>query len=60
MVMQVVVSEAGSYLVLDESGRAIGRVTESRFPLERVPPADTVFLDRGAPPRRESGHTTEA
>ncbi len=48
MVMQQLTEEDGSYLVLDDQGRVIGRVKQSILPLDESPPDDTVFLARSA------------
>lgn len=46
MVMQQLTEENGSYLVLDDQGRVIGRIQASVLDLDHTPPEDTVFLAR--------------
>lgn len=39
-----------SYLIVDEAGRRVGEVTGTRFPLDKAPPSDTVYMERRPEP----------
>jgi hypothetical protein len=38
-----------AFLILDDQGRPIGRVHHTAYPLDLLPPEDTVFLDPEPP-----------
>jgi hypothetical protein len=46
MVAQRMAEEDGSYLILDDQGRPIGRVAHTEYELDRQPPGDTVYISR--------------
>lgn len=46
MTLHAVQTRETSYLLVDETGRQVGEVLDSRYPLEQQPPQDTVFLVR--------------
>lgn len=54
MVIQRLDDDAHAFLVLDDQGRVIGRVQDTEYPLDRLPPEDTVFMAT-VPPRDAGG-----
>lgn len=44
MVIQRLGDDAHAFLILDDQGRVIGRVRDTDYPLDRIPPEDTVFM----------------
>jgi hypothetical protein len=44
MVIQRLDDDTHAFLILDDQGRVIGRVVDTDYPLDRVPPEDTVFM----------------
>lgn len=53
MVIQRFGDDEHAFLILDDQGRVIGRVRDTDYPLDRVPPEDTVFMSAVAP---HAGH----
>ena len=52
MVIQRLGGEEHAFLIFDDQGRVIGRVHDTEYPLDQIPPADTVFMARD---RRQVG-----
>lgn len=50
MVIQRLGGDDHAFLILDDQGRVIGRVRDTDYPLDRVPPADTVFMSATTAP----------
>ncbi len=50
MIARAVPVPENSYKLLDERGITIGRIIAPRFPLDKAPPDDTVFLERSDRP----------
>ena len=48
MTYQAVPTDRSTYVLVDQQGRPVGRVTGSRVPLDKMPPPDTIYLQRDA------------
>lgn len=58
MTLQALPTAQRNYLIVDEAGRRVGEVTGTRFPLDKAPPSDTVYMERRPAPA--SPHTAAA